>query len=114
MESFLLCFYILDQCYDFNPKDDLGGFLGAISPELWEDGVPIDKAIYNDWKSVYPQNQNNSFIDKVIIFLEYEEKNYFFDFNETKKILRENDKEEFINIAKEKVKELCCKFKYED
>ena len=41
-------FYILDQGYNQCKKDDLGGFLGAISPELWEDGQPADKAIFND------------------------------------------------------------------
>ena len=38
MQSFLMFFYILDQCYEQCPENDLGGFLGSISPELWEDG----------------------------------------------------------------------------
>ena len=50
MQSFLMFFYILDQCYDQCPENDLGGFLGSISPELWEDGKPMDEAVYNDWK----------------------------------------------------------------
>ena len=41
MQSFLMFFYILDQCYDQCPENDLGGFLGSISPELWEDGKPM-------------------------------------------------------------------------
>ena len=53
MDSFLVFFYILEQCYILCHEDDLGGFLGAISPEIWEDGKPIDIAVYNDW-----QNQN--------------------------------------------------------
>lgn len=50
MQSFLTFFYILDQCYEICPENDLGGFLGAISPELWADGRPIDQAVYHDWK----------------------------------------------------------------
>ena len=44
MQSFLIFFYILDQCYDqcYRNKeveeDDLPWFLGAICPELWTDG----------------------------------------------------------------------------
>ena len=33
MQSFLMFFYILDQCYEQCPENDLGGFLGSISPE---------------------------------------------------------------------------------
>ena len=51
MQSFLMFFYILDQCYEQCPENDLGGFLGSISPELWGDGKPMDKAVYNDWKA---------------------------------------------------------------
>ena len=28
MQSFLMFFYILDQCYEQCPENDLGGFLG--------------------------------------------------------------------------------------
>ena len=41
-------FYILDQSYGQCKEDDLGGFLGAISPELWGDGQPVDIAIFYD------------------------------------------------------------------
>ena len=47
MQSFLIFFYILDQGYSECQEDDLGGFLGVISPELWADGKPMDKSIFN-------------------------------------------------------------------
>ena len=50
MQSFLMFFYILDQCYEKCPENDMGGFLGAVSPELWKDGKLMDKAVYNDWQ----------------------------------------------------------------
>lgn len=45
-------FYILDQGYNECKNDDLGGFLGAISPEIWEDGQPIDQAVFKDWEKM--------------------------------------------------------------
>ena len=50
MQSFLIFFYIFDQCYDqcYRNKeveeDDLPWFPGAIGPELWADGKPMDMA----------------------------------------------------------------------
>ena len=52
MQSFLIFFYILDQGYSECQEDDLGGFLGAISPELWADGQPMDKSIFSDWVKI--------------------------------------------------------------
>ena len=93
MESFLTFFYILDQCYEQCQEDDLGGLLGAISPEIWEDGQPMDKAIFNDWKelsnldTVHEQN----IIEKVSEFLDYYEKEFGFKFAEAKKWLNKAD-----------------------
>ena len=42
MRSFLMLYFILDQGYSKCEDDDLGAFLGIISPELWDDGWPID------------------------------------------------------------------------
>ena len=90
MNSFLVLFYILDQCYTLCHEDDLGGFLGAISPELWNDGKPMDMAIYNDWKA---QNEGVLFdkdnaLDQIMAFLTRYEKQFGFDFSETKKTLK--------------------------
>lgn len=38
MYYFLVCFYILDHCYFIDYEDDLGGILGAMSPDLMLDG----------------------------------------------------------------------------
>lgn len=89
MQSFLVFFYILDQCYTQCEEDDLGGFLGAISPELWEDGKPIDIAIFNDWQKISnPKTIDvNNIIERIYDFLEYYEKKFEFDFSKTKKCL---------------------------
>jgi len=89
MESFLTFFYILDQCYEQVQEDDLGGLLGAASPELWGDGHPMDRAILNDWKEISnPDTVNKqNIIEKTYGFLEYYEKLYGFNFAKTKKWL---------------------------
>ena len=48
MQIFLIFFYILDQSYDQCKEDDLGEFLGAISPEIWDDGQPSDKSMIEE------------------------------------------------------------------
>lgn len=89
MQSFLIFFYILDQCYFQCEEDDLGGLLGAISPELWADGKPMDMAIFNDWqKKSNPETIDASnIIERTYDFLEYYEKEFGFNFFKTKKCL---------------------------
>ncbi|MCM1257749.1 MAG: hypothetical protein NC307_07830 [Roseburia sp.] len=89
MQSFLFFFYILDQCYSQCKEDDLGGFLGAISPELLEDGQPIDIAIYNDWREITdPETISiSNIVKKSYDFLIYYEEEYGFNFCETKQWL---------------------------
>lgn len=48
--SFLVFFFILEQFYIQSKNGPLGAFLGAISPELWSDQLPADKAILLDWE----------------------------------------------------------------
>lgn len=43
-----MLFYILDQCYEQCLENDLGGFLGAIFPELWEDAT-YDKVTHPEY-----------------------------------------------------------------
>lgn len=51
-ETFWILFVLLERCY-FSTRtvetDGLGGLLGALSPELWVDGLPADKAMLDDW-----------------------------------------------------------------
>lgn len=104
MDSFLVFFYILEQCYILCHEDDLGGFLGAISPEIWEDGKPIDIAVYNDW-----QNQNapmeteiESVPKQIYEFLDRYETNFGYDFSKTKKILTSSITKDMLQEAKRK------------
>ena len=106
MDSFLVFFYILEQCYTLCHEDDLDGFLGAISPELWTDGKPIDIAIYNDWQT----NNKNMKLDPVSIviriyeLLETYEKKFGYDFSKTKKTLISDITEEMIREALKQAK----------
>lgn len=101
MQSFLIFFYILDQCYDqcYRNKeveeDDLPWFLGAICPELWEDGKPMDMAIFNEWQRfIDPQTVDvNNIMEKTYSFLEYYEEKSGFHFTIAKQwILATTDK----------------------
>lgn len=89
MQSFLTFFYILDQCYEQCQEDDLGGLLGAISPEIWEDGQPMDKAMFNDWKEISSPDTVNeqNIMEKAYDFLDYYEKQFGFNFVKTKQWL---------------------------
>ena len=89
MQSFLFFFYILDQGYSQCKEDDLGGFLGAISPEILEDGQPVDEAIYNDWREITdPETISiSNIVKKSYDFLIYYEEEYGFNFCETRQWL---------------------------
>lgn len=54
-ETFWILFVLLERCY-FSTRtletDGLGGLLGALSPELWADGLPADKALLDDWDAL--------------------------------------------------------------
>ena len=98
MNSFLIFFYLLDQCYDLCREDDLGGFLGSISPEILDDGLPADIAVFHDWEV----EKNEPILEKSIVFLERYEKKYGYSFKETKEILKSNKSLELLRIAKKK------------
>lgn len=101
MDSFLVFFNILEQCYVLCHENDLGGFLGVISPELWTDGKPMDMIVYHDWQV---QNANikiagKNFIEKSYSFLESYEMQFGYDFSKTKKILKQDITNEMIHNA---------------
>ena len=114
MRSFLFFFYVLDQCYDQCKEDDLGGLLGAISPELREDGLPMDMAIFNAWrekngnKNINRQNILNLSYD----FLEEYEKRFGFKFTKTKWILMHSFSNMMLDQAIEKAEMLYQKNNY--
>lgn len=114
MQSFLTFFYILDQGYNNCKNDDLGGFLGAISPEIWEDGNPIDKAVLNDWeKFSNPETVDKSNIkEKIYTFLEYYEQEFGFDFSKTKQWILTTANETIVEKAYDESKLMYQKFRY--
>ena len=114
IQLFLIFFYILDQSYEQCKEDDLGGFLGAISPELWADGVPMDKAIFNDWQRVCNPEMidEKNILEKTYIFLDYYEKAFGFNFSKTKQWIKIKSNEETVKRAFEQSQAMCQKFDY--
>lgn len=115
MQSFLMFFYILDQCYEICPENDLGGFLGTISPELWTDGRPIDQAVYYDWKTqndVSLINRQN-ITDSILKFLVFYE-NYKYNFSKTKIVLRDVVDKKMIQAAIDKTDILYQRYNYDN
>ncbi len=116
MQSFLMFFYILDQCYEQCPENDLGGFLGAISPELWGDGKPMDEAVYNDWKVrndvAFLTNQN--IIDATLDFLRFYQTKFGFDFSKTQSILENTNGIKMLEKAATKTNLMYQKYNYND
>ncbi len=51
-ELFTMIFYALDLCYDDNPLDELGKFLGSMSPFTFEEIDSADSAIYEDFCNI--------------------------------------------------------------
>lgn len=103
MDSFFSFFHILDYCYTVWQENDLGGFLGAISPQLWEDSMPIDMAIYNDWSAGCADGDidEENILKKIYDFLDLYEKQFGYNFSETKKILLEGVPQNVIQKALE-------------
>lgn len=116
MRSFLMLYFILDQGYSKCQDDDLGAFLGIISPELWDDGWPIDKAVFNDWiEMCQPQSiTEKNIIKKILIFLDYYEKGFGFDFSVIKKWVLKDADTQVIKKAIKNVDVFYEKYKYED
>ena len=116
MQSFLIFFYILDQGYNQCKEDDLGGFLGAISPELWGDGQPADKAIFNDWQKISnPKAVDvNNIVERIYTFLGYYEQEFGFNFSETKQWLLQATKESVVRKAYDKAQLMYQKFQYDN
>ena len=116
MQSFLMFFYILDQCYGLYPEDDLGSFLGAVSPELWGDGKPMDKAVYQDWQD---RNQMDCLNDQNIVkavldFLSYYQEKFGLDFSRTKLMLQKHADNGLVRKAADKTEMMYQKYKYEE
>lgn len=99
-QRYLILYHLLDYCYKNNCTDlDLPPFLGEMNPYLWEDYMPMDRTVYDEW---YKKSKTtNNLKQSVIEFLESYERKYHFDFKETKIILNGlSDKEINDIIAK--------------
>lgn len=90
-------FYVLDQIFEQCTEDDLGGFLGAISPELCKDAKPMDRAIVKDWMDFNEAEEisKENIIKRTYDFLYYYEERFGYNFAQAKKELINNieDKE---------------------
>jgi hypothetical protein len=89
MKGFLVMYFILKQCYELCGEESLGIFLGEISPELWGNGMPIDRALLDDWISFFENRsmQKDCFTAAIRIFLCQYEGEGGFDFSHTKRLL---------------------------
>lgn len=114
MYGFLICFYMLDYCYTKNQENDLGGMLGAMSPDLLLDGMPIDKSFLDDWNRIVSELPDNDMelIHKIDEYLEFYENNFGFVFFKTRKMLRSLQVFSCIESIKEQAKETCVKHNY--
>lgn len=100
MYDFLICFYVLDYCFFENrinmmKEDDLGVLLGEMDPNMTEDGMPIDRAVLDDWNyivqiSIEPSN-DTEFITLIDNFLKFYEENEGFSFPLARKVIKEKN-----------------------
>lgn len=111
MEMFLICFFILDHCYFINYENDLGGILGAMSPDLMIDGKPMDMAFLINWEKICSSYTmcNHTVITQIDSFLEYYETHYGFKFTQTRELLKTKGILSFVNTARKKAHEYCLK-----
>lgn len=113
MQSFLAFFYLLDKCFEKYPEDNLGAFLGTISPELWKDGKPMDFAVCNDWYRLNQRVNPEYIIDASCNFLEYYETQYGYQFSETRKLLHEFISAEMVTNAYQYARQMWNKHHYD-
>lgn len=116
LQSFLVFFYILDQYYDQCQEEELGGFLGMISPEVWGDGRPADESIFTDWKKIYNPLAINEqdIVKRAYDFLCYYERQFGFKFPKTKQWLITMDNQTIVENAMVKAQEMYKKYNYDD
>ena len=119
MESLLMMYFILDQCYWKDQEDMRGAFLGEISPDLLTDGRPADEAVLGDWKKSIPipikDLTNENILQYIRSFLEDYQKEFGSGrpFEKTLKRLQEVSEED-IREAAIKTREAYNKYHYDD
>ena len=117
MESFLMMYFIVDQCYWKEPEDPMAIFLGEISPYLLIDGRPFDTSVYKKRKEQVPINKltDKNIMQYIYPFISGYQKEFGSDtaFQNTLKHLKEVD-EKMIKEAEIKTKEAYNKYHYDD
>lgn len=102
MHKFLICFYVLDKCYPACQEDIFCSMLGALDPELLQDGYPMDKAYYDDLMECVALDDPltlESVIRSLYAFLEFESEKGF-ELEEAKKqLLTLRNRPELLNEA---------------
>lgn len=116
MYSFLMFFYILEQCYEQFQGGEFSAFLSSISPELWEDGMPMNMTVYYDWEN---RNDTKSLDDSNIMstvysFLDFYEKQMSYDFSKVKVLLKNMPEAETVKKAKDKADFMFQKHPYNE
>ena len=119
MESLLMMYFILDQCYWKDQEDMMRAFLGEISPDLLTDGRPADEADFDAWKKSIPipikNLTNENILQYIRSFLEDYQKEFGSGrpFEKTLKRLQEVSEED-IREAAIKTREAYNKYHYDD
>ena len=119
MESLLMMYFILDQCYWKDQEDMMGAFLGEISPDLLVNGRPADEAVFDDWKKSVPISikdlTSENILQYIYSFLEDYQKEYGSGrpFEKTLKRLKEVSEKD-IREAEIKTQEAYNKYHYDD
>ena len=116
MLTFLMFFYLMDECYDKYQDDDLGMFLSSISPEIWEDGMPTERCVYEDWRRLNKDimvNEKN-LIEISAYFLEYYEKEHSYHLARAKEFLRKTANDAMVRRATVRAQAMCNKHHYKE
>lgn len=114
VQSFFTMFYILDYCFQWDQDDDLGAFLGMISPDIWTNGEPSDIAIYKDWVEYTQSNtiDDVSILSGISNFLGSYMEQYGFNFQHVLQLLPQKISCQDIQDAINKSNDLCDKRGY--
>lgn len=86
----------------------------AISPEMWEDGQPADKAVLNDWEKISnPETVDmKNIIERAYTFLGCYEQEFGYDFSETKQWIWATADETIVEKAYDEAQLMYQKFQY--
>lgn len=87
-QEYMTLFRILDYCFRKGVYDDLPPLLGEMSVDLFDDSMPADMMVYDDWKEPSRNIKSSSeWRSAIISLLESYEEKYHFCFDDTKEVL---------------------------